>query len=179
MALALHVRLGRGVGSEQRKVDEVDVELEDNDVVLLQPECLDHGLLVPHEEQRALEPSHADAILAELTVAERHADRCLRCHLQHPGHLPGNGRWHGQDDKVTRPEVHVEVPWHLDHVLMSQARSTARHLLGLPLPETNNCRWNVWPRIDVGVQEELVLLVQRVMHIPGDDSVPVLYMVRK
>jgi hypothetical protein len=62
---------------------------------------------------------------------------------------------------------------------MSQARSTARHLLGLPLPETNNCRWNVWPRIDVGVQEELVLLVQRVMHVPGDDSVPVLYMVRK
>jgi hypothetical protein len=72
------------VGSEQRKVDEVDVELEDNDVVLLQPECLDHGLLVPHEEQRALEPSHVDAILAKLTVAERHADRCLCRHLQHP-----------------------------------------------------------------------------------------------
>jgi hypothetical protein len=49
MVLALHVRLGGGVGSEQREVEAVDVKLKDDDVILLHSEPLDHGLLAPHE----------------------------------------------------------------------------------------------------------------------------------
>jgi hypothetical protein len=58
------VRMGGRVGSDQRAVEAVDVELEDDDVAHLQPEPLDHGLPVPHEERRALEPLHLDAVLA-------------------------------------------------------------------------------------------------------------------
>jgi hypothetical protein len=95
MALVLHVRLGGGVGSDQREVQAVDVELEDDDVVLLQSEPLDHGLPALLEEQCAPEPLHLDAKLTELTVVEGCADSCLRRHLQHPGHLLGNARRHG------------------------------------------------------------------------------------
>jgi hypothetical protein len=38
-------------------------------------------------------------------------------------------------------------------------------------------RWNVRPHINVWVLRELVLLVERAMHVPGDDGVPFLSMV--
>jgi hypothetical protein len=60
---------------------------------------------------------------------------------------------------------------------MSQARSTASHLLGLFLPDMDYRRWNFRPRIYVQVHQELVLLAERAMHVPGHDGVPVLYMV--
>jgi hypothetical protein len=41
----------------------------------------------------------------------------------------------------------------------------------------DNRRWNIWPPIDVGVQGELALHVQRAMHVPRDDGVLVLFMV--
>jgi hypothetical protein len=37
--------------------------------------------------------------------------------------------------------------------------------------------WNVRLRIDVRVLRELVLLVERAMHVPGIDGIPVLSMV--
>jgi hypothetical protein len=75
-------------------VQAVDVKLKDDDVVLLHPEPLDHGLPAPLVEQCALKPLHLDAKLVELAVAEGHADSCLCRHLQHPSHLLGNVRWH-------------------------------------------------------------------------------------
>jgi hypothetical protein len=57
---------------------------------------------------------------------------------------------------------------------MSHVRSTTRHLPGLPLPEMDDRHWNFRPRINVGVLRELILLVERVMHIPEDDGVLVL-----
>jgi hypothetical protein len=48
----------------------------------------------------------------------------------------------------------------------------AIHLLGLLLPEMDNHRWNFRLRIDVWVLREVILLVERVMHIPGDDGIP-------
>jgi hypothetical protein len=60
---------------------------------------------------------------------------------------------------------------------MSQARSTAHHLPGLPLHEMDNRRWNVRPHIDVRVLRELILLVERAMHVPDDDGVSIPSMV--
>jgi hypothetical protein len=60
---------------------------------------------------------------------------------------------------------------------MSQARSTANHLLGLLLPEMDDRRWNFRSRIDVRILMVLILLGKRAMHVPGDDGVPVLSMV--
>jgi hypothetical protein len=67
-----------------------------------------------------------DAVLVELAVAERDGGTCLRRDLQHHGHLPGNGMRDGKDDKVAHPDLDVEAPWHLDDLVMSQARFTAR-----------------------------------------------------
>jgi hypothetical protein len=71
----------------------------------------------------------------------------------------------------------VEVPCHLDDLMMSQARFTTRRQLGLPLPEIADCPRNFWARVDVGAHGELVLHVQRPVHVPGDGGVPVLYMI--
>jgi hypothetical protein len=92
-----------------------------------------------------------NAVLVELAVAERDGVTSLRRDLQHPGHLPGNGRRDGKDDKVARPELDVEAPWHLDDLVMSQARFTARCRPALPLPEIGDRPRNIWARVDVGV----------------------------
>jgi hypothetical protein len=75
------------------------------------------------------------------------------------------------------PELHVEAPRNLDDVMMSQARSVANQLLGLLLPEMDDRRRNFRPRINVRHVRELILLVERVMHVPGEDGVLVLSMV--
>jgi hypothetical protein len=132
-----------------------------------------------HEEQLALEPLHVDAVLTELTVAKWDGGTCLRRDLQHPGHLPGYGRRDGKEDKVAHPELDVEAPWHLDDLVMSLARFSARRRPGLPLPEIGNRPRNFWARVDVGVHEELVLHSQRPVHVADEDGVPVLYMMRR
>jgi hypothetical protein len=61
---------------------------------------------------------------------------------------------------------------------MSQVRYAAHHLPSLSLPGMDDRRWNVRPCIDVRPNmRELVLLVERAMHVPGDDGIPVLSMV--
>jgi hypothetical protein len=69
------------------------------------------------------------------------------------------------------------VPWHKDDVLISQARSTASHLLGLLLPEMDDRHWKFRPRIYVRLHWELVLLAKRATHMSGYDGILVLYMV--
>jgi hypothetical protein len=179
MALALHDGLDGGGGSDQGEVEAVDVVLEDEDVVLPQIELLHHGLPTPHEEQLALVPLHVDAVLAEVAVVEWPDGTCLRRHLQHPGHLPGYGRRHDKDGKVARPELDVEAPCHLDDLVISQARFTARRRLGLPLPEIGDRPRNFRACVNVGVHGELVLHVQRPVHVAGDGGVPVLYMMSR
>jgi hypothetical protein len=61
---------------------------------------------------------------------------------------------------------------HRDDLVMSQARFTARHHLGLPLPEIDDRHRNFWACNDAGVHGELH--VQRPVHVPGDGDVPVL-----
>jgi hypothetical protein len=80
MALALHDRLARGGGLDQRKVKAVDVHLEDDDVVLLQPSLVTMSSR-PHMKN-SLPWNHSIwTLLAKLALVEGHADRCLRCHL--------------------------------------------------------------------------------------------------
>jgi hypothetical protein len=84
-----------------------------------------------------------------------------------------------KDDKVALPELDVKVPWHLDDLVMSQARFTARRRPALPLPKIGDRPRNFWARIDVGVHEELVLHGQRPVHVAGDDGILVLYMMSR